>query len=263
MSDSPSASSAPSAPVLPGCEPWSHTASAPDSPGALVVHGFTGAPSSMRSLAEAFAAAGFHVELPRLPGHGTTVADMKTTSWADWLGEAEAAYQRVAARSTKVVVAGLSMGGALTLRLGADHPEIAGLVCVNPATQPSPEMVAAVSATIESGTDEFPAIGSDIADPDQTEIAYSATPLRPLLSLMVDGLTPLVDTYPTSQPPLLLMNSPQDHVVDPAQAEFLAGAYGGPVERVTLERSYHVATQDFDRELIEERAVAFARRVAS
>ena len=49
------------------------------------------------------------------------------------LAEAEAAYQRVAARSTKVVVAGLSMGGALTLRLGADHPEIAGLVCINPA----------------------------------------------------------------------------------------------------------------------------------
>jgi carboxylesterase len=80
---------------------------------------------------------------------------------------------------------------------------------------------------------------------------------------MVDGLTPLVATYPPSQPPLLLMNSPQDHVVDPAQAEFLAAAYGGPVERVTLERSYHVATQDFDRELIEERAVAFARRVTS
>ena len=101
------------------------------------------------------------------------------------------------------------------------------------------------------------------ADGSVTEIAYSATPLRPLLSLMVDGLTPLVDTYPTSRPPLLLMNSPQDHVVDPAQAEFLATTYGGPVERVTLERSYHVATQDYDRALIEERAVAFARRVTS
>jgi carboxylesterase len=63
--------------------------------------------------------------------------------------------------------------------------------------------------------------------------------------------------------PLLLMNSPQDHVVDPAQAEFLASTYGGPVERVTLERSYHVATQDYDRDLISERAVAFARRVTS
>ncbi|MCB0999532.1 MAG: alpha/beta fold hydrolase [Acidimicrobiales bacterium] len=250
-------------PVIPGCEPWSHTA-AEGAPGALVVHGFTGAPSSMRSLAEAFAAAGFHVELPRLPGHGTSVADMLTTSWVDWAGEAEAAYQRLAARTSKVVVAGLSMGGSLTLRVGADHPEVAGLVCINPATQPqADEVVAALQGMVEAGTDTMPAIGSDIADPDQSEIAYDATPLRPLLSLMLDGLAPLADELPRMQMPLLLMNSPQDHVVDPAQAEYLASSFGGPVERVTLERSYHVATQDFDRELIETRAVEFARRVTS
>jgi carboxylesterase len=256
-------SDASSAPVIAGCEPWSHIAEVADAPGALVIHGFTGAPASMRSLAAAFATAGFHVELPLLPGHGTSVDDMKTTSWSDWLGEAEDAYQRLSARCSKVVVAGLSMGGALTLRLGADHPEIAGLVCVNPATQASHDMIGLVRATIEAGTDEFPAIASDIADPDQTEIAYASTPLRPLLSLLVDGLTPLSDTYPTTRAPLLLMNSPQDHVVEPAQAEFLAGTYGGRLERVTLEHSFHVATQDFDRGLIEERAVAFARGVTS
>ena len=58
------------APVLPGAEPWS----APGGPhGALVLHGFTGCPQSMRGLAQALAAAGFAVELPLLPGHGTAV----------------------------------------------------------------------------------------------------------------------------------------------------------------------------------------------
>ena len=57
-------------PLLPGAEPWS---AAGGPAGALCLHGFTGNPSSMRGLAEAFAAAGFSVELPRLPGHGTTV----------------------------------------------------------------------------------------------------------------------------------------------------------------------------------------------
>ena len=76
-----------------GAEPWSTPATG-DS-GALVIHGFTGNPGSMRGLAEAFAAAGFHVEMPRLPGHGTHVDDMVPTRWADWIGEAEAAYQRL------------------------------------------------------------------------------------------------------------------------------------------------------------------------
>jgi carboxylesterase len=251
-------------PILPGCEPWSHTAISADAPGALVIHGFTGNPSSMRGMAEAFAAAGFHVEMPRLPGHGTSVQDMAATSWSDWLGEAEAAYQRLAARASRLVVAGLSMGGSLTLQLGADHAEIAGLVCVNPATQPqAAEMVDAVRQMVDAGTEMFPGIGSDIADPDAAEIAYPEVPLRSLLSLMVDGLTPLGRALPSITMPLLLLNSPQDHVVEPAQAEFLTATYGGPVERVILERSYHVATQDYDKQLIFDRSVAFASRVTA
>ena len=61
--------------------------------------------------------------------------------------------------------------------------------------------------------------------------------------------------------PLLLMNSPQDHVVDPAAAEFLAAGYGGPVQRISLDRSYHVATQDYDKQLIFDSTVAFAQQV--
>lgn len=246
--------------LIPGAEPWSHHGSSAH--GALVLHGFTGNPGSMRGVAEALAAAGYHVEMPLLPGHGTTVADMLPTRWADWAGAAEAAYQGLAERAQRIIVVGLSMGGALTLRLGADHPEIAGLVCVNPATQPqAADVVAMLQGMVDAGTEVVPAIGSDIADPSAHEDAYDGTPLAPLLSLVNDGLAPLADEYPRMRQPLLLMNSPQDHVVEPAQAEFLAATYGGPVERVTLERSYHVATQDYDKDLIFAATVAFAGRV--
>ena len=59
------------------------------------------------------------------------------------------------------------------------------------------------------------------------------------------------------------LNSPQDHVVDPVQGDFLAASYGGPVQRILLERSYHVATQDYDKELIFESTVAFANSVTA
>ena len=73
--------------ILPGAEPFS-AAGGPH--GVLVLHGFTGCPQSMRPLAEAFAAAGFTVELPRLPGHGTSLEDMLQTTWSDWSSHAEA-----------------------------------------------------------------------------------------------------------------------------------------------------------------------------
>lgn len=259
--------------LIPGADPWSFrptspgaTVAGPDhhDAGVLVLHGFTGNPGSMRGLAEACAAAGLHVEMPRLPGHGTTIDDMLTTSWSDWLGEADAALARLRERCDRVVVAGLSMGGSLTLRLGADHPDVRGLVCINPATQPQPpDVVTMLEAMLADGTEVMPGIGSDIADPAAHEAAYEGTPLRPLLSLVNDGLAPLGAAYPTMTVPLLLMNSPDDHVVEPAQAEFLAAHYGGPVERVSLTRSYHVATQDFDKDLINERTVEFARRVTA
>jgi carboxylesterase len=57
--------------------------------------------------------------------------------------------------------------------------------------------------------------------------------------------------------PVLLFNSPQDHVVPPVSSDRLAEAVKGPVERITLERSFHVATLDYDKDEIEARTVAF------
>lgn len=246
--------------VMAGAEAWSHQGTL--NVGVLVVHGFTGNPGSMRGLAEACAAAGFHVELPRLAGHGTVVEDMVHTTWADWSRDADAAYATLASRVDKVVVMGLSMGGSLTLWLAAQHPETAGIVCINPATQPlAEEIVGAIRGMLDEGTEIIPGIGSDIADPDSTENAYPGTPIRPLLSFIDQGLRPLSQRYGEISVPLLLFTSVQDHVVSPQESDHLMAVYGGAAQQVKLERSYHVATQDFDKEIIFEGAVAFAQRV--
>lgn len=247
--------------IIPGCEPMSHVGDRPV--GALVLHGFTGNPSSMRPQAEALAAAGYHVELPRLPGHGTSLEDMLPTRWSDWSSEVEAAYQRLAARVDSIVVAGLSMGGTLTLWTGLVHPEVRGLVCVNPATKPQEdEVVAMLREMVADGTALMPAIGSDIADPDVEEIAYDGTPVAALLSLVTDGLAPIVDRYGELKMPILLFTAHQDHVVPPDNSEHLAATAGGPVEHVWLDDSYHVATLDFDGDRITAGIIDFVERVA-
>ena len=238
--------------ILPGAEAWAHHAPAgtggPVTTGVLVLHGFTGNPSSMRGFAEAMAGAGFHVEMPRLPGHGTTVEDMLTTGWGDWSAEADAAYTRLADRAERIVVAGLSMGGALTLWLGLVHPEIAGLVCVNPATTAQPDDVRQfLTETLASGS--------------AMSLPMPGMPLAPLLSFIGDGLAPIQDRYGELAMPLLLLTSREDHVVATTDSDFLAEHYGGPVDHRWLERSYHVATLDFDRDIVFLDAVEFTHRV--
>jgi carboxylesterase len=261
MSESPAPEGRPAeSAVLPGAEAWS----AEGGPhGALVVHGFTGNPSSLRPLAEAFAAAGFAVELPRLPGHGTVVDDMLPTTWADWSGEVEAAYERLAGRCDRVVVAGLSMGATLSCWLAARRPEVAGLVLVNPAVEPAAEsFLEALQAMLDAGETVMPGIGSDIAKEGVVESAYEGTPIAPLRTLM-EAVNELDAVLPDITCPTLLFTSAQDHVVAPSSSDHVAARLSGPVERVTLERSYHVATLDHDAELIETRAVEFARKVTT
>lgn len=247
-----------SAPSIPCAEPWSSPGGGPH--GVLVLHGFTGNPQSMRPLAEAFAHAGFAVEMPLLPGHGTTVEDMIETGWGDWTAAAEQAYERLAARVDKVVVAGLSMGGALTGWLGGRHPEAAGFVFINALATEPPGIRDLVRGLLDAGESTMDAIGSDIAKPGVTEASYDATPLKPLAS-MLDAAEDLAVSLAKIEAPVLVCNSPQDHVVPITDSDFIAETVQGPVERLTMERSYHVATLDFDAELLETTAVSFARRV--
>ena len=248
------------APIIPGAEPESIDGGPH---GALVLHGFTGNPGSMKGVAHALAAAGFAVELPLLPGHGTAVEDMIPTGWNDWLGAAEEALGKLQAKVPgKVVVVGLSMGGALTCWLGSDHPELAGIVPINAVVTEPEGMVDLVRSMVDAGEELMDGIGSDIADPEVHELAYPQTPLRPLLTL-VDAAAEFQARLPRITCPVLIITSRQDHVVDPSNSDVLADAVGGPVERLFLDRSYHVATQDYDKDELEAKVVEFARRVTS
>lgn len=248
-------------PVLPGAEAWSSPGGGPH--GALVLHGFTGNPVSVRPLADALAQAGFAVEMPRLPGHGTHVEDMIPTTLADWRAEAERALGMLRNRLSsdgKVVVAGLSMGGVLTVSLGIAHDDLAGLVCINTPIELPPEMAPGIDAMIEAGMETMDSIGGDIADPSADEASYDATPLRALRSLL-SAETEIRPRLPEIRTPMLIVTSRQDHVVPPSNSDILAEAVSGPVERLWLENSYHVAPIDLDRQLVADTVVDFARRV--
>jgi carboxylesterase len=244
--------------VMAGCEPWSYSAGADT--GAVVIHGFTGCPASVRGLADSLAVAGFDIELPRLPGHGTAVTEMLETRWHDWFDVAESAYLRLTSRVANAVLVGQSMGATLALALAQRHPAVRGVVCINPLTRlRDADTMAMIAEYIDDGIAVVPGEGSDIADPDSSDVAYSGTPLAPLQSMLIDGVGPITTKFTNMIMPLRLFTSRQDHVVDPADSEYLASAWGGNVEHTWLERSFHVATRDFDRDLVHDETVAFVR----
>jgi carboxylesterase len=241
-------------PIIPGAEPYSATG---DARGALVLHGFTGNPQSMRGLALALADAGFTVEMPLLPGHGTDISDMVPTRWKDWCAAAQDAFTELAARCDAVVVVGLSMGGSLAIWLAEHHPEVAALSVVNPlVTPPDKATTDLIQAMIDGGDQVAPGIGSDIALEGAVESAYPELPLEAALSLF-EGVAEVEALLGSLTCPVLLFTSTQDHVVDPTSSAVLVERAKGPVEQLVLDRSYHVATLDYDKDEIEARTVEF------
>lgn len=244
--------------IMPGSEPLSFDGS---DRGVLVLHGFTGNPSSMRSLAERAAAAGYSVELPRLPGHGTTLQDMMTTTWDDWSGAALDAYDELAARCERVAIVGLSMGGGLTAFIAEQRPFVAGCVFINPAVKAlEPEIEQALHEMLASGAETFDSIGSDIKKEGVVEAGYDATPVRCLISLNVGGRD-VESKLSDIVAPSLLISSREDHVVTSDNGDAIVERSSGPVERIWLEDSWHVATMDNDQELVESATMEFLAKV--
>lgn len=245
--------------ILAGAEPFSHDAGPV---GVLVCHGFTGSPQSMRPLADRFAAEGFSVRLPRLPGHGTTWQQMNKTRWTDWFAEVDAAYTELAATCERVFVIGLSMGGTLATLVAQTHPnDVAGLMLINPAFLMDDKRLRAVPF-LQHVIPSMGAISGDIKKPGAVEVGYSRTPLKALRSQM-RMWEQVTRDLPQITQPVVLFHSPQDHVVPPACSQlFLSRVSSEDVTDVALPDSYHVATLDNDAALIEDRCVEFITRVA-
>ena len=224
--------------------------------GVLVLQGFTGTTSSVIYLGECLAKAGFNVEGPRLSGHGTKWQDLNNVKYEDWIGDVEKALEKLKKRASKIFVSGLSMGGTLSLYLAETHPEIKGVIPINNAIlfhDPRISLLPILKYFISS----TPAIGSDIKDPSQKEIAYDRTPTRgaaemaELVNITRKNLSKVTQ-------PILIFKSKEDHVVPFDNAEYtLKHVSSKDKKLIYLENSYHVATMDFDKDLICEETIKF------
>ncbi len=238
--------------LIAGAEPFHHDAGRV---GVLCSHGFTGTPASMLPLATRLAEAGYTVDVPLLPGHGTRWQDLNATVWTDWYAALRQSFDRLVEQCDQVYLAGLSMGGGLCLRIAEDRPaDVAGIVLINPAvvmSQRGAGFLPVVSRVVPS----LAGIRSDIKKAGEFEAGYDRTPLRAAASL--GRLLARVRTdLPAVTQPLLLFRSTIDHVLgDASWRALLAGVGSTDITDVELADSYHVATLDNDGPAVLERTV--------
>lgn len=248
--------------TLPDHSPFSSTFHG-DGPriGVVLSHGFTGSPHGLRAWAQSLADAGFAVRMPLLPGHGTSWQELARTRWAQWHTALDDAYLELDAESDVVFAAGLSMGGALALRIAATRP-VSGVVLVNPALvidDPRAPLAGVLKLVLKS----TPAIANDILKPGMDEGAYLRTPVAAAHELN-KMFKDTVRLLPRITAPVRVFRSTVDHVVsDSSIAALRRGLTNAPLQLTSLDNSYHVATLDNDADEIFQGSAEFIRSVVS
>lgn len=217
----------------------------------LMIHGFTSTPGSMFAWAAPLAAAGHTVSVPLLEGHAGQWQDLIGVPYTSWTRTVEAEFDRLASTHKRVVVAGLSMGGALSLHVAAVRRPAAVLL-VNPAVAGVPP-VAHLARFLAPFLPSTPAIADDIKKDGVREGAYERTPTAAVAQL-VRLQKQVRSELPGITAPITLFRSPEDHVVPAAAVRALLNgltpATRAKLRRVDLHESYHVATLDNDLPLI-------------
>ncbi len=197
-----------------------------------------------------------------MPGHGTTVEEMNRCKWSDWTEHVERSYEALRERCERVFVAGLSMGGLLTLHFAAHHPEIPGAIAYSPATWvqnrllPLTPLLRYFIKSKPKGRD------SDLVDPlaDRQVWSYDLYPVFAAsqlyaLAVRVRRLLPKITC------PLLIVYSTGDGSIHPTSAQRTYDRVGSKDKHIIkIEGSGHVITADAQWRFVTEQTLAWVRQ---
>lgn len=228
--------------------------------GVLLVHGFTGSPASMRPWGEFLHSHGYTVRVPLLPGHGTKVEDLNHVKWQQWPAKVESEINQLRKSCDRIVVVGLSMGGGTVLHVVSQSSEgIDGLILVNPMIHVKglPVEIAFLISRIQKMRTS---VGDDIKRPGVTEWGYDALPTRGIYQLLKMLRLTRKNLHKVTIP-VQLFHSVDDHTLPVTNTEIIMEAISSSDKnRIDLVNSFHVATLDYDQELIFQNSLNFIKR---
>ncbi len=208
----------------------------------LLIHGFTGSPAHMLKLGTALQQQGFTVRGVLLTGHGTRAEDMLKASWEDWLSDVREAYDAMAAAFRTVSVAGLSMGGVLSLILAAEKQPACCVTCSAPMGISNPFAGAApLIGKILPLLPKRKKAADQLLDPDY-DIGYDVIP-TPRLTDLKTLIRMAKERLSGVRCPVLCAQSQKDPDISKDSADvILAGVSSARKEKLTLTQPLHVIT---------------------
>lgn len=252
--------------------------------GVLLIHGLGGTPVEMRFVAQGLSRAGFTVLCCQLAGHCGTVEELRSSTWKQWYASVEEAHDRLKQHCDVVIAGGLSMGGLLATLLAQNRPdEVHGLALYAPTLWMNGwsmpwyarilRYIRPTRIRLEINLPEHEPYGikderirsfvvSSMQSTDSSQAGVFCTPARSFahFNSMVAVVKKRLGEV---KAPALIMHPREDDIAAIDNAFYLQKRLGGLVDMVVLDDSYHIITLDRQRNVVVERSIEFARKIAT
>ena len=216
--------------------------------GCLLIHGFSGTPLEMLPLGEYLAAREVTVSGVRLAGHGARPADLKGLTYQHWINSAVAGLEELRKKCSRVFLAGLSMGGTISLHLAANY-RVDGIITVCAPVYLDLRLY--MAHPLKYLLNFKKEVDHNIKDREARKNHYAYTTVPPgaviqLLRLMSSVRSELNKV----SAPALLFHSRGDLIVDPGNGPYIFKNLTNAKNKslIWLEKSGHMAVIDYDKE---------------
>ena len=254
-----------------------------DRTGFLLIHGLGGTPTEMRLVARALHRGGHTVHCPQLAGHCAGEAELLATGWRDWTQSVVDELEHMRGICDTVIVGGLSMGAVLAMHVAAVRPDaVDGLALYAPTLWYDGWSIPRYAFLLKwlintpagrrySFVEREPygvkdlrtrsLITAAITRGDSAEAGLLGTPSG-ALKQMWELIGQTRREMQKINCPALLVHAREDDVASLSNAFYIQRRLGGLVDAVILDDSYHLVTIDQQREIVVERSLVLAARLA-
>lgn len=217
----------------------------------LLLHGFTGSSADVRMLGRFLEKRGYTSLAPHYKGHGVAPEELLGTTPDDWWQDVLAAYEQLQQKGySEIAVAGLSLGGVFSLKLGLNQPLKGIITMCAPMTMRTLDVMFAGVIEYAEQYKKYEGKSNEEIEIEIEAIRKQGMPGLADLQNLIAAVCADVDmTYA----PLFVVQATNDKVIDPQSANTIyEEAQSNQKQIKWYDESDHVITLDKERDQLHE-----------
>ena len=251
----------------------------------FLIHGLTGTPKEVGSIAQRLNKQGFSVAAPLMLNHNKSISCLKRTSWQDIYTSMRNEFLKYAKDYDNIFVAGLSSGALIGILLTDEFPDkVKALNCFSPTLfydgWGNPKSRVFLPLVYKTPfkywlyfKEEYPyglknerlrskveSFYKDAKLFDYSKVHLYGYPVIPVSCMHQNSLLAkkVISILKNIRTPIQLLQARDDDVTSPKNSYYIYNRVSSRAKEIIfLEDSYHIITADQERDKVSEKTVAF------